>query len=71
MGARSDGRRSAIGAGRVGIVGALVGGWLFGILTGHTTIAGAFGNDTILSGPGADNTPDYNVSEGDKRTNVP
>jgi hypothetical protein len=52
-------------------VGALVGSWLFGILTRHATIAGASGNDTILSGPGADSTPDYNVSEGDKRTNVP
>ena len=52
-------------------MGALVGSWLFGILTRHATIVGASGNDTILSGPGADSTPDYNVSEGDKRTNVP
>ena len=59
MGAQWGGRRSALGAGRVGTVDALVGGWLFGILTRHATIVGA------------DSTPDYNVSEGDKRANMP
>ena len=49
-------------------------------LGGKDSIEGAAGNDVMVGGPGADklngasgtdSTPDFNASEGDKRTNVP